>query len=571
MEDFSLSISATAPVVGRHKKSQSLVGYDPLLQDELRSGHVKGIPTDPEDRDTSVDRVNQEELCSELRAIASELSQKSPSRSLFAKTKPENEEKHEDKATPLTPVRASSRPSSRPASRVATPTATPPSRFPRLSRPGSTKKQSQHSRTRSLPAALTGASWITKKSPARSSKKTKPNTPGHSRNSSRASLSSDMMQELWEMQDQNQGKISLAPSEPSGELCIPSLAKPRPTSFLTGREVVLSSEADATEWQLEIPDKTELMYTCRASWFLETYQTEKGKSLDLAELIGCTSGDLAMFVGCKPSPTTNKLDEAHRPAVESLLECGTDLLQVQGYIKSNPVNGDPASFRQVFILERQRQFLCIFRGTSAEQQGKLEKQPHTVKLSDNKNVSVFADRYKAFQELELQLFGKLDQLMEDNPFCDFVFAGHGFGAAMATLAAYRYAWARPELRVAATVTGNVKVGLPDFRLSANSLPNLKLVRVELGHSKPANTAGVHAGHTIRINPMKTGSQVKAFKFSDDCKSGPSPVRKFRLNKEKVISEYVDALDDLGDDWVKDFYRQDGAGVKGKDNETRLVV
>ena len=539
------------------------MGFDPLLRDELTA--LEGLKSNfAEDRDSTpvAHVVNQEDLRSELRAIASELSQRSPSRSnLFGgKAKPENEEKQD--------LEGAQTPSRSPAIRNNKNVTPPPSKGPRWSRQSSSKKRTQHNRTRSMPAALSG--WnASKKSPGTRSKKS---TPAHSRTSSRASLSSDMLQELWEMQDQDVGKGTIVSSQPTGELSIPSLAKPRPTSFLTGREVVLSSEADATEWQLEIPAKSEMSYTCRASTFLESYRSEKTGVLDLETLVGCTSGDLAMFVGGKPSPTTLKLGETHRPVVEALLECGTDLLQVQGYIRSSAVNGDAAIFREVLILERQRQFLCVFRGTTPEQQGKLEKQPDTVKLSDNKNVSVFADRYKAFHELESQLFGKLDQLMEDNPFCDFVFAGHGFGGAMATLAAYRYAWARPELRVASLVTGNVKVGSPDFRLSANSLPNLKLVRMELGHSKPVNNTGVHVGHTIRLNLIKAGYQVKAFKFSEDCKSDPSPMRKFRLNnKEKVISEYVDALDDLGDQWVKDFFRQDGAGVKGKDNESRLVV
>jgi len=381
------------------------------------------------------------------------------------------------------------------------------------------------------------------------------------------------MQELWDLQvqDQQQSKVQ-SPSPAGTELAIPTLAKPRATSFLTGKEVVLSSEADATDWQLEIPVKTEFNYTCRACFFLETYRSEKEGVLDLNSLVGCTSQDLAAFAGGKPSPNTLKLGETHRSVVESLLECGTDLLQVQGYLRSKPVNGDATMFREVFILERQRQFMCVFRGTNAEQTGKLEKQPETMKLFDNKNVSVFADRCRAFQELEPQLFGKLDQLMEDNPFCDFVFTGHGFAAAMATLAAYRYAWARPELRVAALVTGSAKVGLSDFRLSANSLPNLKMTRVELGHLRPQNNAGVHSGHTIRINPGKMNSQIKAYKFADTKPDPKSPMLKLRFNnKEKTLSDYVNALDDLADVWVKDFYREDGAGVRGKDNEQRQMV
>lgn len=573
MDDFERL--PKAPSVGRHhKKAQSLAGFDPLLEGEIVEGPSNkksnvDLPLENQGGESRiVVPVNQEEVSSALREIASELGKSSPKPTLLINQNDKDLNKaNVQKSAPVSPAQRS--PSSRSSRRFLGGAAA--SRSPSEPKGGalwSKKKRHQHNRTRSMPAMP--MPWISgnKKSPALNANKSSA-APQHSRVNSRASLSSDMLQELWDLQEQQEKEENSTPA--NLELAIPTLAKPRPTSFLTGREVVLSSEADATDWQLEIPVKNEFNYTFRAAYFLETYRSLKEGSLDLNNLVGCTSQDLAMFVGGKPSPTTLKFGDNQRSIIESLLECGTDLLQVQGYIRSQPVKNDPAQFREVFIVERQRQFLCVFRGTNNEQCGKVERQPETMKLIDNKSVSVFSDRCTAFQELEPQLFDKLDQLMEETPFCDFVFAGHGFGGAMATLAAYRYAWARPELRVAALVTGSVKVGLGDFRLSANSLPNLKISRVEMGHPRPHKNAGVHAGHTIRLNPAKIGAQIKAYKFAD-AKVEPSPMRKLRFNnKEKTIADYVNALDDLADVWVKDYYREDGAGVKGKDNEARQMV
>lgn len=592
------SLTATAPLVGRHTKSQSLASFDPLLRDEIMksaspmvlSPTGDGEAPEEESPETSGGPlVTEEQLAKELRAIASELGKaSSPNRSLMMPTQgeldqapPRPEPPREDSfkgKPPRTPpsLRLKRSPSKRNNKNIGKDTIdsnNPPAEKRGLW--GRRKSQhAQHQRTKSMP--LLRVPWSGNKKPSQKITNRASHAPTHSRTSSKASLSSDMLQELWELHEQAElgpNAPASASSSPQGtEVSVPSLAKPRPTSFLTGKEVVLSSEADATDWQLEIPVKTEFTYTMRASSFLENYRAEKEGVLDLNYIVGCTSQDLAQFAGGKPSPTTLKLGETHRPVVESLLECGTDLLQVAGYLRSVPV-GDSSNFREILILERQRQFLCVFRGTNLEQNCKnLERQPETIKLGDNKNVSVFADRCRAFQELEPALFGKLDQLMEDNPFCDFVFSGHGFGGAMATLAAYRYAWARPELRVAALATASPKVGLSDFRLSANSLPNLKLVRVELGNPRPRNdTHGVHAGHTIRMNPGKNAAPIKAYKFAD-AKVEQSPMRGLRFNnKEKTLADYVDALEDLGDTWAKDFYRQDGAGVKGKDNETRMMV
>lgn len=560
MYSMDYTRTQTAPYVGRHDKGTSLIGFDPLLMDsgskekELKLNQTSATlsscgtatpkkPTEERDQTPSKPSANLDELRSELRAIAGEIGKLSPHKSTPQK----------DKAGVSAPTTPESSKNSTPVRsrrnfsiKSITPTA----------QKSSSKKKGSHRKTKSLDSSDGKHEDIIKEAIAPPSLQ----SPSHEQ------LSSPMMQELWEIHQISKSSES---HEQIEALALPSLAKQRPTSFLTGTELQLTSETDATEWQVDIPAKEEFDFTTHLSLFLDSYRKEECL-LDLSTLVGCSRQDLGYFSSGQTSLATEKIAPFHRPIVESLLECGSDLQQVQGYFRSKGVDNTPDGFREVLVLERQRQFVCAFRGTTMEQLGKVERQPNTTKLLDNGGVSVFADRHKAAYEFEPNLFALLDRLMEENPFCDFVFCGHGFGAAMATIAAYRYAWSRPELRVAALVSGSAKLGLNDFRLSAHSLGNLKVARLELGHVRPLTHTGYHIGHTIRLNPSKSSAPVRAYRFAD-TKPDPSPIRKLRLNKDKCVAEYVYAVEELGDAWVKNFYRQDGAGVRGKDNESRYMV
>ena len=554
MYSMEYALSKTAPLVGRHQKNTSLVGFDPLLMDKT-TNDLKCSKSNPtfstcgtltprpaEERDqTPCSPAASIELRSELRAIATEIGKLSPHR-----TPQKNSEKVESNEKAVS--KASSTPS-----KTLTPVRNRKSRPPSFMTPQSkTKGKGHHRKTKSLDSC-------DEKSLGTSNAISTPPLQG--------SLSNTMMQELWEVQLSDKSQTVTDQME---ALALPSLAKPRPTSFLTGTEIQLTSEMDATEWQVEIPSKEEFEVATNVSMFLESYRKEECL-LDLSALVGCGRQEMAYFASGQLSISTEKIAKFHRPIVESLLECGSDIQQVQGYFRSNSLDRtSPDEFREVFVIERQRQFLCAFRGTTSEQQGKVDRQPATTKLLDNGGVSVFADRYKAAVEFEKELFPLLDRLMEENPFCDFVFCGHAFGAAMATIAAYRYAWARPELRVAALLSGSAKVGLNDFRLSAHSLGNLKVARLEFGHVRPLTYTGFHIGHTIKLNPSKAHAPVRAYRFAD-TKPDPSPMRKLRFNRDKSLADYIGALEDLESTWVKDFYRQDGVGVRGKDNESRYMV
>lgn len=380
------------------------------------------------------------------------------------------------------------------------------------------------------------------------------NAPVTKENENQWNTSSSLINDLWKSSNQ---------SDIVNALSSPSLAKPRPTSFLTGREVILSSENEATEWQVGIPEKIDFEASAKLTHFLESYRSEECL-LDLSKLIGCNRLDLSRYSTGDHSSLTDVLAECHQPIVESLLECGSDIVQVVGFVTNG--NSDPHDRREVLILERQRQFICVFRGKTTEQHGRHGKQSDLVTLKENGNVSVFSDKLEAVRSVEKELFTILDKLTDENPFCDFIFTGHMFGAAMATLAAYRYAWARPELRVASLVFSCPKVGGDDLRMAANALSNLKIMNVQFVRSGQPNN---NAGHSIRINTNKTPFQVRAYRYSDQHEH--AAVRSLPLFKrEKDIVQFVEALEDLKS-WPIDFFKQDGEGVRGEDNDLRHVV
>lgn len=365
---------------------------------------------------------------------------------------------------------------------------------------------------------------------------------------------SPMIQELWSVQQD----ASIVEA-----LSMPTLSKPRATSFLTGKEVVRTSEIDATEWQTMIPEKVDFEVAAAVSAFVEHYREEEC-FLDLALLKGLTRMQLREFA--EGNATLDQLSPVHRPLVESLLDCGEDIVGVAGHVMSD--HPKPHHRRECLMIERQRQLLVVMRGTKAEQQRTTgNKSQQMAALCENDPAEVLADRLAALADIEADVFQKLDELTEENPFCDIVFAGHSFGAAMAMLGAYRYALARPELRVGALVTGCPVIGDEDFRRSVHSLPNLKAIRVELGATPRHVHHGVHAGHTIRI-ALSQMPPIKAYRFSD-CQE--ANLRSLFKTREREIADYINAYHELGGKWVTDYYHQDGVGVIGTDNEVRRMA
>ena len=394
---------------------------------------------------------------------------------------------------------------------------------------------------------------------------------------------SPMIQELLEIDQTNFRENSLV----SDDLLVPSLsAKPRPTSFLTGQleETVRSSEQDPTPWQLEFPRHEDALVATKLCQFLETYAAEECL-LHLERLVGIPRVELQRFVqGDVPKitgPNNTTVTECHRPIVEALLECGNDISEVKGFFTAQGSEENPENRREVLIVERQNKFLCVFRGSIAEQQGKFQRNAEMFELPGSSGT-VLKDRFMAFSELQAPTFQLLDRLTEESPFCDINFTGHGFGAAIAIIASMSYANSRTALRVACTVTGSPKVGQSDFRWAVHSSPNLNLWRFEFGRHHIGRSSAV--GHCARLIPFaKEGkpSAIQAYKFGLDPQeaapmaAGANAVRSLLSPvtfKEKGIKDYVSMLESFGGKkWVAGFYKEDGAGVRGKDNEAREMA
>lgn len=377
-------------------------------------------------------------------------------------------------------------------------------------------------------------------------------------------------------------------------LYIPMLAKPRPTSLLTEKDGAVASspwDHNPAPWQVDIPERSEMLMSVRLCQFLDKYH-KKECLLDLASLVGYSRQQLARFAAGEdsasillPQGARCELADCHRPVVEALLDCGESFVAVRGYFHSGPSN--PHDRREVLIVECQRQFMVVTRGTTVEQ-GKTNfsttmRNPQTVALRDDRSATVIASFFHAMMELEERTFTLLDTVTTETPFCDVIFGGHAFGAAMALQAAYMYALTRLDQRVAAFLTSCPRIGMENFRSVVNGQPNLKVMRIEYGsttHLHPQRCSGPtrHAGHTLRISAESRQQKFKvtAYKFDDGQKEDSLAASSAGLGallfmkREKDITDYVFAMEKV-DTWVKDYFQEDGTGVLGKDDESRFVV
>jgi len=613
--------TATAPVVGRHEK-KDLAGFDPLAStgdglpspprlNNSNSNHELAAslaallqpPSTP--TTTAKESVipaslsnltlsppkspaknnDPEELTTELRKLAKDLAEvASPHR---PSAKPEQGKKQ--KRLSLTP-KFNLTPSFRVNdNKMSSSSHTNTTREP-LSAPGRKMPWQRHRRTKSL--EMPNAGVLAPPTEATTRTDSSENNATKANKAIADSPITPMMQDLYDVvkAQQNQpGAVSLD---------LPNLYKPAPTSFLNGTEMVRSSEQDPSPFQMEIPSLDHTLAAARSVQFVDVYRKED-MNFDMEALVGLPRMTMRNFVEHTDAPApNNRLTPAHRPVVESLLEAADDIV-VAGFFASENA-GSSETRREAVVLERQMQFVVVFRGTTQEQTGKtaiLKKKDKHQKASamealsnDNANCKVYTSVKQAYMELEHKVFECLDKFLDQNPFCDVVFTGSSLGGAMAALGAYRYASNRPVVRVCCQTFGAPKIGNMAFRHQANSLPNLKVMRIEYGNDPkcyaPHDTNGAHVGHAILLskNNNETSSNSKSltavacrFDNHDTRKqsSSKSAALLASFKKERDITSYVSHLEQLHQSkvnkWVKDFAGEDGAGVRGKDNEKRQVV
>jgi Lipase (class 3) len=302
--------------------------------------------------------------------------------------------------------------------------------------------------------------------------------------------------------------------------------------------------------------------------FVENYR-RVDQNFDIQQWVGMNTLELRQNV---------KIPQ-HQPIVQSLLECGDDVC-LQGVVSKG---GSADEKAEVAVFEGQRQFTAVFRGTTEQQckPGAMIKAKKNGKGvaepldPEHGSVEVYSYYKEEYGKLEKDIFALLDKLTEQNPFCDVCFTGHSFGATMATLAAFRYANARPMMRVSCITLASPKVGFSAFKQLVNSSPNLKVMRLEFGQDGKCqlpSLGGYHVGHTLVLhgslghNSLKTNKPVLAYKFD------APKYKKFKTTHPDLRS-YVNALEEvarLGLPWAKDFVGTSGQGVV-VNNEARQMV
>jgi hypothetical protein len=220
------------------------------------------------------------------------------------------------------------------------------------------------------------------------------------------------------------------------------------------------------------------------------------------------------------------------------------------------------------------------------------------------------ESYFAKQELEQQIFAVLNLFSSKDPFMNVTFTGHGLGGALSQVSAVRFSSMYPAMTVSCHVFGTPRIGDTTFRLFANSLPNLNVIRVENGCDPyvrlPEDTNSVkwaHIGHTITVGEDYSGnstngisggssytsistttphtSQAYAYRF-DERRPTKSILffwndpKKIKAMKEHdhEISSYVISLQQHHDPsrpWVTSFVGEEGPGISGINDEIRCMV
>jgi len=305
-----------------------------------------------------------------------------------------------------------------------------------------------------------------------------------------------------------------------------------------------SSEQDPAAHQVEIPPVDDFVLHARLCSVLDEYR-EVDQNFEFASLVGMGQDEMRLFVdGAADAGNKSMLQQSHIPIVSSIIECGDDLV-VEGFVHEvgscshGDAQDDTGTARDkspddrveaaIFYSARHRQFIVSWRGSCADQakpvrnrhlkhaKDMLAHDPHSANLSTEQEVPVFPAYRDAYFKpgIEESVFSLLDELADRTPFCDVVMTGHSFGAALATLAGARYASSRHQIRVCCNLFGSPKVGGVEFRHWANSLPNLKVMRVEYGSdpwvSAPEGTAWSHVGHSIVIDSAVTSVSDTDFK------------------------------------------------------------
>ena len=238
-----------------------------------------------------------------------------------------------------------------------------------------------------------------------------------------------------------------------------------------------------------------------------------------------------------------------------------------------------------------RIIICYHAISKPKQNTTTRKTKDAIKEMSSDEVNT--PFYNAYNTLPEKLITtRIKSLKSNNPFADVVFVGYStWNASIATIASIRYATYHSNTRVYCNAFGAPRIGTQIFKDYAHSLPNLNIFRVELhGNNTSHYDYGYqYAGHLMTLSsassraykfhkhyqqPTNNSSGNNSF-FKSPFKSPfktPSKKRK-TLAKQTNLKNYVDLLDSLCKNKfsVENFVGEDGKGVSGLYNESRVIV
>ena len=362
-----------------------------------------------------------------------------------------------------------------------------------------------------------------------------------------------------------------------------------------------SSEYDPSPFQVELPLKKDVVVHSKVCSMMDGY-TAIHRDFNFALLSGISRSTLEREY-CKSTIDKPMVaGSCHRGVVRKLLECEQDVV-VEGFFREYTEETPEKESERIEVVilssERLRQIIVCFRGSTANQAKPLMrntflfgKQQRSVLLHDDQKVPVIDTFRSAYfgTSLEKTVFANLASLATRKPFFDIVMTGHSFGAAMATIASFRYAISKPQMRVSCNVFSSPRVGGEEWRQLVHSVPNLRIYRTENGADPcvvlPSGNEWVHCGHAVQISDLTghtVGVDIKARRFDNgQANNGnlfgyvqalPKNITQVGSSHSKVdheIQSYVEKLTRSGEKWFIDFCEVKGQGVSGANNEIRTL-
>ena len=369
-----------------------------------------------------------------------------------------------------------------------------------------------------------------------------------------------------------------------------------------------STENDPAPFQVELPSKKEVMVYAKICALMDGY-TAIHREFNFAMLSGVSYTTLQKEYERSTPDKPMIAGSCHRDVVRELLDVGVSDIIVEGFFREYTIQEkDKDSERiEAIILssERLRQIIVCFRGSTMNQAKPLHTGIRTslfekvgqcpLNETEKQNVYVL-DTFRSTYfgtPLEKTLFALLTNLEMRKPFFDITIIGHSFGATMATIASYRLATSKPQMRVSCFVYGSPRVGGEEWRQAVHSVPNLRLYRVENGSDPfvqlPHGSEWSHCGHAIQISDLmncngKVGVTITARRFdisSSVSTTATNTILGFATSKvlgsasreagkiDHEIQAYVEKLTRTGSHWFTDFCELlDNKGVMNDTNDER---